>query len=73
MASSRDGEDALLVRPEAPDELAAAIRRLIEKPALVRELGRKARQTYEESFTIERFGAAFSELIADVISAAKSK
>jgi glycosyltransferase involved in cell wall biosynthesis len=68
-----DGENALLVRPEAPDELAAAIRRLIEKPALVRELGRKARQTYEEGFTIERFGAEFSDLITETISAAKSK
>jgi GT2 family glycosyltransferase len=68
-----DGENALLVRPESPDELAAAIRRLIEKPALVRELGRKARRTYEEGFTIERFGAEFSELIAGTISAAKSR
>jgi len=64
-----NGQNALLVRPEAPDELATAIRRLIERPALVRELGRKARQTYEESFTIERFGADFSEVIASVISA----
>jgi glycosyltransferase involved in cell wall biosynthesis len=68
-----NGENALLVTPELPDELAAAIRRLIEKPALVRELGSKARQTYEESFTIERFGAEFSSLIGDTISAAKSK
>jgi len=64
-----NGQNALVVRPEAPDELATAIRRLIEKPALVRELGRKARQTYEENFTIERFGAEFSEVIASVISA----
>jgi glycosyltransferase involved in cell wall biosynthesis len=49
--------------------LAAAIRRLIENRALVRKLGRKARQTYEEGFTIERFGAEFSELIAGAISA----
>jgi O-antigen biosynthesis protein len=63
-----DGENALLVRPEAPDELAAAIRRLIENRVLVRELGRKARQTYEEGFTMERFGAEFSELIAGAIS-----
>jgi glycosyltransferase involved in cell wall biosynthesis len=65
-----DGENALLVRPESPDELAAAIRRLIEKPALVRELGRKARRTYEEGFTMERFGAEFSELVSETISAA---
>jgi GT2 family glycosyltransferase/glycosyltransferase involved in cell wall biosynthesis/cell division protein FtsB len=68
-----DGENALLVRPESPDELAAAIRRLIEKPALARELGRKARRSYEEGFTIERFGAEFSDLIMETISAAKSR
>ena len=69
----RGRKNALLVRPEAPDELATAIRRLIQKRTLVRELGRKARQTYEEEFTIERFGAEFSKLIAETISAAKSK
>jgi glycosyltransferase involved in cell wall biosynthesis len=65
-----DGENALLVRPESPEELAAAIRRLIEKPRLVEDLGRKARATYEESFTIERFGTEFSELIRGAIAAA---
>jgi glycosyltransferase involved in cell wall biosynthesis len=64
-----DGENALLVRPEAVDELSAAIQRLIENPALVAELGRRARQTYERNFTIERFGAQFSELIRGTISA----
>jgi glycosyltransferase involved in cell wall biosynthesis len=65
-----DGENALLVRPEGIDELATAIRRLIENPALVPELGRKARETYEQSFTIDRFGAEFSELIRGAICAA---
>jgi len=65
-----DGKNALLVRPEAPDELAAAIRRLIERPGLVPELGRKARQTYEGNFTMERFGPQFTQLIRDAISAA---
>jgi glycosyltransferase involved in cell wall biosynthesis len=65
-----DGENALLVRPESVDELAAAIQRLIENPGLVAELGRKARETYEQNFTIERFGAEFSELIRGAISAA---
>ncbi|MDP9100403.1 MAG: glycosyltransferase family 4 protein, partial [Verrucomicrobiota bacterium] len=71
--SFTDGVNALLVRPEAPDELATAIRRLIENRPLVRELGRKTRQTYEEGFTIERFGAQFSKLMSATISAAKSK
>jgi glycosyltransferase involved in cell wall biosynthesis len=51
-----------------PEELATAIRRLIEEPALVAQLGRKARETYDQSFTIERFGAEFSELIRGAIS-----
>jgi GT2 family glycosyltransferase/glycosyltransferase involved in cell wall biosynthesis len=68
-----DGENALLVRPEAPDDLAAAIQRLIQKPALVAKLGGNARQAYEEGFTIERFGAEFSELIAGAIAAAQPK
>ena len=63
-----EGENALLVRPEAPDVLAAAIRRLIEDPALAGELGKKARATYEKNFTMERFGQEFRQLIAEVIS-----
>jgi glycosyltransferase involved in cell wall biosynthesis/GT2 family glycosyltransferase len=63
-----DGENALLVRPEAADELAAAIRRLIEKPALVSRLGQKARETYERNFTMERFGPEFAELIRGAIA-----
>ncbi len=63
-----EGENALLVRPEAPDVLAAAIRRLIEDPALAGELGKKARATYEKNFTMERFGPEFRQLIAEVIS-----
>ena len=65
-----DGQNALLVRPESVDDLAAAIQRLIENPALVAELGRKARETYERNFTIERFGTEFSQLIRGAISAA---
>jgi O-antigen biosynthesis protein len=65
-----DAENALLVRPESVDDLAAAIQRLIDNPGLVAELGRKARETYQRNFTIERFGAEFSELIRGAISAA---
>ncbi|HEX8490964.1 MAG TPA: glycosyltransferase family 4 protein, partial [Chthoniobacterales bacterium] len=65
-----DGENALLVRPEAPDALAAAIRRLIDDPALARKLGDNARDNYEKNFTIERFGAEFSALIEEAMSLA---
>jgi glycosyltransferase involved in cell wall biosynthesis len=63
-----EGENALLVGPEAPDELALAIRRLIENPALAGELGKKARATYEKNFTMERFGEEFRQLIDEAIS-----
>jgi glycosyltransferase involved in cell wall biosynthesis len=63
-----EGGNALLVRPEAPDALAAAICRLIDDPTLVRELGDTARRTYEENFTMERFGPEFSALIKEAIS-----
>lgn len=62
------GENALLVKPDAPDALAAAIRRLLEDPALAVELGKGARQTYEKNFTMERFGEEFRQLIAGVIA-----
>lgn len=68
-----DGQNALLVGPERPDDLAAAIRRLIKNPALARELGTKARQTYEDSFTIERFGEEFSALVLNTISTSRSQ
>ena len=63
-----EGDNSLLVRPEAPDALAAAIRRLIEDPLLASELGKKARATYEKNFTMERFGNEFRKLMDDVIS-----
>jgi GT2 family glycosyltransferase len=68
-----EGDNALLVRPEAPDALANAIRRLIEDPLLARELGEKARLTYEKDFTIERLGREFRELITEVISQPASR
>ena len=67
-----EGENALLVRPEAPEALAAAIRRLIEDPALASELGEKARATYEKNFTMKRFGTEFRELLDEIIAARTS-
>jgi glycosyltransferase involved in cell wall biosynthesis/cellulose synthase/poly-beta-1,6-N-acetylglucosamine synthase-like glycosyltransferase len=64
-----EGENSLLVKPEDPDALAAAIRRLIEDPTLISELGEKARGTYERDFTMERFGKEFRKLIDEVIAA----
>jgi glycosyltransferase involved in cell wall biosynthesis len=42
-----DGETALLVTPDKPDELCAALARLVEDPKLRDDLGRAARRTAE--------------------------
>jgi GT2 family glycosyltransferase len=63
-----EGDNALLVRPESPAALAAAIRRLSEDRDLAFRLGAKARETYERIFTMERFGAEFHELIEELIA-----
>ncbi|MDQ6940507.1 MAG: glycosyltransferase, partial [Verrucomicrobiota bacterium] len=60
-------ENSLLVRPEDPIALAAALQRVIENPALVRHLGAGARATYEKNFTIDRFGREFREIIDQTI------
>ena len=67
-----DGENALLVRPQDPAELSAALQRVITDPALVRQLGAAARETYENNFTIDRLGREFREIIDQTISARKS-
>ncbi len=52
-----DGRSGLLVEPNDPDALAAALKRLIEDPALRRELGEAGRESIVENFD-SRTGAA---------------
>ncbi len=63
-----NGRDALLVRPESPAALAAAMRRVLENPAIIAELAQAARASYERQFTLARFGRDFRRLIDDAIS-----
>ncbi len=49
-----DGVNGLLAEAGAPQRLAACIARLVEDPALREDLGRRARASYEASFTTER-------------------
>ena len=67
-----DGHDALLVRPEDPAALAAAMRRLVENSELAQKLGKNARETFEKTFTIDRFGADFRGLVSEVIARSAS-
>jgi glycosyltransferase involved in cell wall biosynthesis len=47
-----DGENGLLVPPGDPEALAAAIRRLIDDPALATRMGRRSREIVESRFSL---------------------
>jgi glycosyltransferase involved in cell wall biosynthesis len=63
----RDGESMLVVPPENPDELRAAIARLDKDSQLRERLGKAAREQAEREFSIaaasERLGAALSHFV----------
>jgi len=58
----RDGESALLCSPGNPEELAAALMRLMDDPALARALARAARRDVEQRFDIARTVQATQDL-----------
>jgi glycosyltransferase involved in cell wall biosynthesis len=60
-----EGVDALGHRPGNVDELATAIRRLVEDADLRRRLGADARATALERFGLERFGVKFARRVRD--------
>jgi glycosyltransferase involved in cell wall biosynthesis len=49
----RNGEEALLVPPRSPRELAAALAKILTRPALAVRLGRAARKRVENEFSLE--------------------
>ena len=62
----RDGENALLVPAEDSQALARALSRCIEERELIESLGRNARRTFTENFSIDRLGERFTRLIERV-------
>jgi alpha-maltose-1-phosphate synthase len=64
-----DGRTGLLVPPARPDDLAAAIRRLLDDRALARALGEAGRRRVEERFSwssvAERTEAVYADAIAE--------
>lgn len=57
-----DGATGLLVDPGRPDELAAALLRLVGDPGLRRRLGDAGRARVEQSFDVDAFRRAHVEL-----------
>jgi glycosyltransferase involved in cell wall biosynthesis len=64
-----DGETGLLVRPQDPAALAAALGRLLEDPALRQRYGRAGRRRYLERFTSVRMAAQTAEVYDHVLRA----
>jgi glycosyltransferase involved in cell wall biosynthesis len=56
-----DGQTGILFDPETPGALAAAVRRVVADPALLRVMGAAARSRYERSHTPE---ANYLQLVA---------
>jgi len=64
-----DGEDALLVAPGDPAELAWAIRRLAAKPALAKAIGHAGRLTYERHASEVVLGERWRKLLERAVAA----
>lgn len=64
----RDGETGLLVPPDDPGALGAAIRRLIADPALAGRLGAAARADVTARYSFNRMVAAFDSLYLTELS-----
>ena len=63
----RDGETGLLVRPEDPAGLAAAIRRLLADVELRRRLGENGRRLVLERFTADHMVYGFEALYRELL------
>ncbi len=62
----KDGENGLLVKPESPESIAEAVKKLIDDPAFaarLSEAGRKSAQGYDWASLASRMDALFKRLI----------
>jgi glycosyltransferase involved in cell wall biosynthesis len=65
-----DGQDGVLVPPDDPAALAAALRRLLDDANLRARLGAAGRQTVLRRFTRDHMGAAYEEQFATLLGGA---
>ncbi|MGY8527056.1 glycosyltransferase [Paracidovorax citrulli] len=66
---NKHGVTGLVVAPEAPQELAAALRTLHDDAELAARMGAAARQRYERLFSGPALGRAYSQLYQELMSA----
>ena len=67
-----DRETGLLVPPDDPEALAAALLRLINDEALRRVMGAAGRRRYEARFTAEKMAQAACAWFSSVVAAGRS-
>ncbi len=67
-----EGGTGLLVPPDDPAALAAALGRLLREPALRRELGRAGPGRIAEGFRADQMVAAYEELYSELLEAGSS-
>lgn len=66
------GRSGLLVAPSRPDELAAALRRVIEDAGMRKRLGSEARQDYAARYTASHMCRAYEALYRETLSSGRS-
>lgn len=62
-----DGETGLLVDRDDPEELLAALSRLLANPEQARRMGKAGERRWQEHFTLERFQAGLRPLIEELL------
>ena len=62
-----DGVTGLLFENNSPEALTTALKKLMDDPALVQELGSAARASYEARFTGEMFAANLERVYSEIL------
>ena len=62
-----DGKTGILVQPARPDELAAAIRRVLDDPNMARAMGKAGRKRVEDKFSWTSVAARTQEVYGEAI------